>query len=166
MIWNFLYFVVKSRKSLNIINRKAFYDYTVEDTFEAGIRLTGAEVKSIRRGAVNLTGSHIDVTGSEAYVLGMNINPYPYARDPEYNPKRIRKLLLQRKEINRLIGILNQKGYTVVPLKMYLKGNLVKVQLGVCRGKKKYDKREALKRRQEEREVERVLKEQERQKLT
>ena len=141
-------------------NKKAFHDYFVDDTFEAGISLFGTEVKSVREGKVNLKDSYVSVKSGEAILLGMHISPYEKGNIFNKDPLRQRKLLLHRKEINKRIGLTQQQGYTLIPLEVYFKGSYVKVALGLCRGKKNYDKRDAIAERDAKRKIERVLKEQ------
>lgn len=141
-------------------NKKAFHDYFVDDTFEAGISLFGTEVKSVREGKVNLKDSYVSVKSGEAILLGMHISPYEKGNIFNKDPLRQRKLLLHRKEINKLTGLTQQQGYTLIPLEVYFKGSYVKVALGLCRGKKNYDKRDAIAERDAKRKIERVLKEQ------
>jgi SsrA-binding protein len=140
-------------------NRKARADFKVFETYEAGIVLTGAEIKSIRLKRVSLRGSFVKIVGGEAYVLNLKIDRYPYSGETDYSPKRTRKLLMGKREIARLAGLSSQKGVTIVPLKLYLRHNLAKLQIGVGRAKRKYDKRRALKEKDLERQVERELKE-------
>ncbi len=140
-------------------NKKAYHDYFVEDTYEAGIVLVGSEVKSIRQGAVNLRDSFAIVKNGEIWLIGAHISPYKMGSYFNVDPTRTRKLLLNRVEINKLIGKVQQKGFTLVPLKIYFKDSLVKIELGLCKGKELFDKRETLKRREEDRKMERILKE-------
>jgi SsrA-binding protein len=137
-------------------NRKARYDYHIEETFEAGIALKGSEVKSIRLGRANLQDSYAAVDGGELLLHHCHISPYEAASRDNANPLRPRKLLMRREELRRLIGKVEQKGLTLVPLSLYLKGRLVKVHLALARGKKDYDRREDIKRREADREVARV----------
>ncbi len=139
-------------------NRKAFHDYFLEEALEVGIVLTGTEIKSIREGAANLRDSFAKVVGGEVVLLNCHISPYSHGTSANHDPLRTRKLLLHRKEINRLIGLTQQKGLTLVPLKLYLKGRRVKVELGLMKGKKLHDKRESIKKKMAAREVGRVLK--------
>ncbi|HLR09443.1 MAG TPA: SsrA-binding protein SmpB [Bacillota bacterium] len=141
-------------------NRKASHDYFIENTIEAGIALRGTEIKSVRAGRVNLKDSHAIVDRGEVKLLNMHIAPYEQGNRFNHDPTRTRKLLLHRKEIDRLAGSVQRDGYTLVPLKVYIKNGYAKILLGLAKGKKKYDKREALKRRQMKREAERALKEQ------
>jgi SsrA-binding protein len=140
-------------------NRQARYLYEIIDTYEAGIQLTGTEVKSIRMGRVNLKDGYVLIRNGEAWLVNVNISPYQTTGAYfNHEPRRDRKLLLHKKEINKLIGLLEQKGLTLVPLKMYFKGEWVKVSLGLGRGKKLHDKRETIKRREDQREMARVMK--------
>ena len=140
-------------------NKKAFHDYFVEESMEAGIELTGTEVKSLRQGAVNLKDAWCSIVEGEMLLNGMHISPYEHGNIFNRDPMRVRRLLLHKKEILRLFGLMKQQGYTLIPLSLYFKGSLVKVQVGLCRGKKLYDKREDAARRDAKREVERALKE-------
>lgn len=140
-------------------NKKAFHDYFVDDTFEAGISLFGTEVKSIREGKINLKDSYVSVKSGEAILIGMHISPYEKGNIFNRDPLRPRKLLLHRREINKLIGLTQQQGYTLIPLEVYFKGSHVKVALGLCRGKKNYDKRDAMAERDAKRQIDRALKE-------
>ena len=139
-------------------NRKAFHDYFVEESFEAGISLVGTEVKALRQGGVNLKDAWCNVVDGEMYVNGMHISPYEKGNIFNRDPLRVRKLLLHKREIMRLFGIMKQQGYALIPLSVYFKGSRVKVQVGLCRGKKLYDKREEAARRDMKREAERALK--------
>lgn len=140
-------------------NRQARYLYEIIDTYEAGIQLTGTEVKSIRLGRVNLKDGYVFIRDGEAWLVNVHISPYQTTGAYfNHEPRRDRKLLLHKKEINKLIGLLEQKGLTLVPLKMYFKGEWVKVSLGLGRGKKLHDKRETIKRREDKREMARVMK--------
>ncbi len=140
-------------------NKKAFHEYFVEESLEAGIELVGTEVKSLRAGAVNLKDAWCSVVNGEMFVNGMHISPYEQGNIFNRDPLRVRRLLLHKKEINRLYGIVKQQGYSLIPLSLYFKGSRVKMQLGVCRGKKLYDKREDAARRDMKREAERAIKE-------
>ncbi len=143
-------------------NRKAFHDYAVEETHEAGIVLTGTEIKSVRAGRVNLRDSFATVREGEAWLHNVHISPYGPASRQNVDPDRARKLLLHRGEINRLMGRVQEKGLTMVPLRMYLKSNRAKVEIALVRGKHQYDKREAIAKRESDREIQRALKERER----
>ena len=140
-------------------NRKAWHDYTIEDSFEAGISLCGTEVKSIRGGNVNLKDSFCDVKSGELIVHGMHISPYEKGNVFNKDPLRKRKLLMHKSEIRKLAAAVSQEGYTIIPLSVYLKGSLVKIQIGLAKGKKLYDKREASAIRDAKREMDREIKE-------
>ena len=140
-------------------NKKAFHDYFVEESLEAGIELAGTEVKSLRQGAVNLKDAWCSIEEGEILVNGMHISPYDKGNIFNREPLRPRRLLLHKREILRLFGLMKQQGYTLIPLSLYFKGSLVKVQVGLCRGKKLYDKREDAARRDMKREADRALKE-------
>lgn len=139
-------------------NKKARHDFTIEETFEAGIVLQGTEIKSIRNGRINLKDSFARVNNGEVFLHNMHISPYEQGNIHNHEPTRARKLLLHRKQINQLIGQTQQKGYSLVPLKVYIKNGVAKVLIGLGRGKKKYDKREDLKRKQQKREIDRAIK--------
>lgn len=138
-------------------NRKARHDYLIEDTFEAGLVLTGSEIKAIRAGQVNLRDSYATIRDGEPWLINAHIAPYKQASYQNHEPRRDRKLLLHRREINRLTGKLQEKGLTLVPLQLYLKDSWAKVQLGLGRGKKSYDKRQTLRERDDRRQMARVL---------
>ncbi len=140
-------------------NKKAYHDYFVEDTYEAGIVLVGCEVKSIRLGAINLRDSFVIVKNGEVFMLGAHISPYKMGSYFNVEPRRTRKLLLNRAEINKLRGKVEQKGYTLVPLKVYFKDALVKVEIGLCKGKELHDKRQAIKEKENNRNLQRIQKE-------
>ena len=139
-------------------NKKAFHDYFIEDTYEAGIALAGTEVKSLRSGKCSIKESFIRVENGEVYIYGMHISPYEKGNIFNKDPLRIRKLLLHRHEVNKILGEVSQKGYTLVPLQVYLKGSLVKVQVGLGRGKKLYDKRDTIAKKDQRREAEKDFK--------
>ncbi|MED1203796.1 SsrA-binding protein SmpB [Heyndrickxia acidicola] len=139
-------------------NKKANHDYFIEETFEAGIVLQGTEIKSIRAGRVNLKDSFARIQKGEVFIYNMHVSPYEQGNRYNHDPLRTRKLLLHRKQINKLIGETKEQGYSLVPLKMYIKDGFAKVLLGLGRGKKKYDKREDLKKKEAKREIERVFK--------
>ncbi len=142
------------------VNRKAFHDYFIEEEYEAGVVLTGSEIKSIRAGRVNLRGAFVRVDNEEAWLLDAHISPYEQSGTHfNHEPTRPRKLLLHRREINRLMGRLDAKGLTLVPLDIHFKGRRAKVKLGLARGKKLFDKRDAVAERDASRQIERVLKE-------
>lgn len=140
-------------------NKKARHDYFVVDTLECGIELFGTEVKSIRLGKVNISDSYASVDNGEVFVKGMNISPYEQGNIFNRDPLRPKKLLLHKSEIRRLIGEVKQDGYSLIPLSVYLKGSRVKLALGVCKGKKLYDKRNDMKIRDAKRNMDRVFKE-------
>ena len=148
-------------KDIKIVaqNKKALHDYFVDAEYEAGIELFGTEVKSIRNGAVNLEDSYVSVKTGEAYLLGMHISPYEKGNIFNRDPLRSRRLLLHKREIHKLIGLTQQDGYTLIPLKLYFVGQYVKVLVGVCRGKKNYDKRDSIAERESKRRMERAFKE-------
>lgn len=140
-------------------NRKAFHDYFIDDRIEAGIILTGTEIKSIRNGRVNLKDSYASIDRGEVWLYQMHISPYEQGNRFNHDPLRTRKLLLNRNEINKLVGKIQLQGFTLIPTKVYLKRGLAKVELGVAQGKKNYDKRQALAEREGKRDIERALKE-------
>ncbi|MBQ7109346.1 MAG: SsrA-binding protein SmpB [Clostridia bacterium] len=140
-------------------NKKAYHDYFVEEELEAGIELVGTEVKSVRMGRVNLKDSYVSCKTGEAILVGMHISPYEQGSIFNHEPLRARRLLLHKKEINKLIGLTSQQGLTLIPLKLYFKGQRVKLALGICRGKKNYDKRAAAAERTAKRNIDRAIKE-------
>ena len=141
-------------------NKKAYHEYFVEEKYEAGISLFGTEVKSIRAGAVNLKDAYCSFKNGELYVLGMHISPYEKGNIFNREPLRERKLLMHRRELNKLFGVVSQKGLTLVPLSLYFSGKNVKVEVGLCRGKKLYDKRDVAADKAASREMDRRMKEQ------
>ena len=140
-------------------NRKAFHDYFIEDKFEAGIELAGTEVKSIRQGNVNLKDSFCAVKDGEMFLYGMHVSPYEQGNIFNKDPRRTRKLLLHKREIMKLHAKVQQDGYALIPLSLYFKDSRVKVELGLCKGKKTYDKREAIANRDAKREMDRAMRE-------
>ncbi|WNS75003.1 SsrA-binding protein SmpB [Bacillus sp. DTU_2020_1000418_1_SI_GHA_SEK_038] len=140
-------------------NKKAYHDFAIEETYEAGIVLQGTEIKSIRAGKVNLKDSYARIDKGEIFLIGMHISPYEQGNRYNHDPLRERKLLLHGKEISKLIGDTKEIGYSIVPLKLYLKNGFAKVLIGLAKGKKKYDKREDLKKKEAKREVERAFRE-------
>lgn len=134
-------------------NPTAFHNYTIDDKLEAGIVLSGTEIKSIRNGKANLKDSYAIIKNGEVYIVGMHISPYEQGNIFNKDPLRDRKLLLNKREINKLIGLTKQKGYSLVPLNIYFKGSLVKIELGVGKGKKLYDKREDIAKKDAERRI-------------
>jgi SsrA-binding protein len=140
-------------------NRKARHDYIIEDTFEAGMVLLGTEVKSLRLGHANLKDSYAKITNGEVFAHQIHISPYPFAYYDNHNPLRTRKLLLNNHEIKRLYGKVNEKGYALIPLNLYFKNGKVKLTLALAKGKRKFDKRESIRRRDEKRDLDRQRKE-------
>jgi SsrA-binding protein len=138
-------------------NRKAQHDFLIEDKFEAGVVLTGSEIKSIRGGQVNLRDSYALVRNGELWLINAHIAPYHQASYANHEPRRDRKLLMHRREINRLAGKLQEKGLTLVPLRLYLKNSRAKLELGLGRGKKMYDKRQAMREREDSRHIAREM---------
>jgi SsrA-binding protein len=139
-------------------NKKAFHDYFILEKFEAGVSLLGTEVKSIREGRINLKDSYANIRGGEAFLFNCHISPYTHGNRQNHEPTRTRKLLLQRKEIRKLIGKTQEKGLTLVPIRVYLKRGLIKIELGLARGKKLYDKRETERRKESDREARAAMK--------
>ena len=143
-------------------NQKAYHDYFIEEKFEAGIELAGTEVKSIRMGNVNLKDSFCLIKDGQLSVLGMHISPYEKGNIFNKDPRRPRRLLMHKREINRLYGLTKQQGYALIPLSAYFKKGRVKIQVGLCKGKKNYDKREDMARKAAARDIQRSLKERQR----
>ena len=139
-------------------NRKARHDYFVIETYEAGIELFGTEVKSLRAGGVNLKDSYCDIDGGELFALGVHISPYEQGNIFNKNPLRPKKLLMHKREIMKLTGLVSREGYTLVPLSLYFKGSRVKMALGLCKGKKLYDKRDTAAKRDADRTIEKAMK--------
>ena len=140
-------------------NRKAYFNYEILEKFEAGLILSGAEVKSIKGGRMNLTGSYVNFHNGEPYLIGASIAPYQPKNQPsDYDPSRSRKLLLNKKEIDYISGKTKQKGLTLIPLKVYNKGRRIKIEIGLARGKKQYDKREAISKRETARQIGQIIK--------
>ena len=139
-------------------NRKARHDYFVIETYEAGIELFGTEVKSLRAGNVNLKDSYCDIDGGEIFALGVHISPYEQGNIFNKNPLRPKKLLMHKREIMKLTGLVSREGYTLVPLSLYFKGSRVKMAVGLCKGKKLYDKRETAAKKDAQRDMERAVK--------
>jgi SsrA-binding protein len=151
--------VVRGADRLISTNRKAYHDYFVDETLEAGLVLVGSEIKSIRAGQVNLRDSYISLRNGEAWLIGAHIAGYTEASYQDHDPRRDRKLLLHRREITKWRSKVEQRGFTMVPLKLYLKNNRAKVEIALVRGKHTYDKREAIAQRDSERDLRRELKE-------
>ena len=149
-----------SKESIKLIanNKKAYHDYFIDDKWEAGIELFGTEVKSIRMGKCSIKEAFVKIDKGEVYVYGMHISPYEKGNIFNKDPLRVRKLLLHRHEINKIEGSLQEKGLTLVPLKVYFKNSLVKLEIGVARGKKLYDKRQDIAKKDQRREAEREFK--------
>ena len=149
------------QKSIKSIakNKKAGHDYFIDDSYEAGIELFGTEVKSIRAGQVNLKDSWCDIKNGEIFVNGMHISPYEKGNIFNRDPDRSRRLLMHRREINKLYGLVQQQGIALIPLEMYFSGSRVKVKIGLCKGKKLYDKRDDMAKKAAQRDIERSLKE-------
>ena len=141
-------------------NKKAFHDYEIKEQYEAGIVLTGTEIKSVRKGSVNLRDAYARIENGEAFVIGMHISPFEQGNRFNVDPTRTRKLLMHKKEIDKLYGLIKTKGLTLVPLDIHLRNGFAKLQLGLARGKKLYDKRATAAKRDAERMIERKLKEQ------
>jgi SsrA-binding protein len=139
-------------------NRKALHDFFVEEEFEAGISLTGDEVKSIKNGQANLKGAYLEISNSEAYIRDMDISKYKQSSNQKYESKRKRKILLHKKEIEKLELNLQKSGLTAIPLELYAKKGKIKIKIGVMKGKKFYDKREDLKKKDQKREIEKMIK--------
>jgi SsrA-binding protein len=148
----------KGHKKIVAVNRKARFDYFIEDEYEAGIVLKGTEVKALRLGKVNLKDSYARVQNGEVFVYQMHIGEYPFAYYDNHAPLRPRKLLLHKREIKRLYAKVNEKGHSLVPLKLYFKNGKAKLTIALAKGKRKYDKREAIKRRDEKRDLDRERK--------
>ena len=148
----------KNKERIAAQNKKAFHDYFIEDSYEAGIELFGTEVKSVRACAVNMKDSYCYVEKGELFCTGIHISAYEKGNVFNKDPLRVRKLLMHKKEIMRLYGLIGKEGYTLVPLKMYFKGPRVKVQVGLCKGKKNYDKRDTEAKKQANRDIERYTK--------
>ena len=140
-------------------NPTAYHNYNIEDKIEAGIVLSGTEIKSIRNGKVNLKDAYCIIKNGEAFVMGMHISPYEHGNIFNKDPLRTRKLLLNKKEINKLFGLIKQKGYSLVPISLYFKGSFVKVEIGIGKGKKLYDKREEIAKKEANLRIQKVLKE-------
>jgi SsrA-binding protein len=139
-------------------NRKAYHDYSIEETLEAGMSLVGTEVKSLREGKANLKDSYVLIKNMEALLLNCHISPYSHGNIMNHDPVRTRKLLLHKKEIVRLQGKIAQKGYTLLPLKIYFKDGRAKVEVGLAKGKREYEKRETIKTKEANREIEKAMK--------
>lgn len=139
-------------------NKKAYHEYFIEDKYEAGLELYGTEIKSIRMGKCSIKEAYIEINKGEAFIIGMNISPYEKGNIFNKDPMRVRKLLLHKQEINKLLGATSEKGYTIMPLQVYLKDSRAKIEIGLAKGKKLYDKREAIAKKDQRRELEREFK--------
>jgi len=139
-------------------NPVAYHNYTINDKLEAGIVFSGTEIKSIRAGKVNLKDAYVNIKNSEAYIYGMHISPYEHGNIFNKDPLRTRKLLLNKREINKLLGLITQKGMSLIPIKLYFKNSFVKLELGIGKGKKLYDKREDIAKKDAQRKIQRTLK--------
>lgn len=139
-------------------NPVAYHNYSINDTLEAGIVLTGTEIKSIRSGKINLKDTYVNIKNGEVFVYGMHISPYEHGNIFNKDPLRTRKLLLNKREINKLFGYISQKGLSLIPTKLYFKGNFVKLEIGIGKGKKLYDKREDMAKKDAEMKIQRTLK--------
>lgn len=148
----------KNENRTIVENRKARHDYFVEEVYEAGIELFGTEVKSVRAGTVNLKDSYCEIDGGEMFALGVHVSPYEQGNIFNRDPLRPKKLLLHKREIMKLTGLVSRDGYTLVPLSLYFKGSRVKMALGLCKGKKLYDKRDSAAKRDADRVIERAMK--------
>ena len=144
-------------KKIIATNPTARHNYTIEDTYEAGIVLTGTEIKSIKQGKVNLKDSYANIKNGEVFIYGMHVSPYEFGNIYNKDPLRTRKLLLNRREINKLTGLIKQKGLTLVPISLYFSGHFVKVELGVGKGKKLYDKRQDIAKKDAERRIQKAM---------
>lgn len=140
------------------LNRKAFHDYFVEETYEAGIELVGTEVKSLRQGTVNIKDSYCSIDEGELFVIGMHISPYEKGNIYNKDPLRKRKLLMHKKEIIKLFSLVSKQGYSLVPISLYFKNSKIKMSVGLCKGKKLYDKREDIAKRDAMRNIDRAMK--------
>ena len=148
----------KESTKLIVQNKKASHDYFILEKFEAGIQLSGTEVKSIRAGSVNLKDSYCEIDGGQMFALGVHISPYDHGNIFNRDPLRPKRLLMHKREIMKLTGLISRDGYTLVPLSLYFKGSYVKMAIGLCKGKKLYDKRDSIAKRDADRVIERTMK--------
>ncbi len=148
----------KSAIKIIALNRKARFDYSIEDEYEAGLVLKGTEVKSLRIGKANIKDAYARVLNGEVFVYQMHIGPYPFAYYENHDPLRVRKLLLHKQEIKRLYAKVNEKGHSLIPLKLYFSDSKAKLTIALAKGKRRYDKRDAIKRRDEQRDLDREIK--------
>ena len=151
--------MAKEPKKIIANNKKAFFDYFIEEKIEAGIELVGTEVKSLRMGKCSIKEAFVRIQDGEVYIYGMHISPYEKGNIFNKDPERVRRLLMHKKEIRKLQALVKQDGYTLIPLSVYFKDARVKVEIGACRGKKNYDKRDAIAKRDAQREMDRHMKE-------
>lgn len=151
--------MAKGKGKIVAQNKKAFHDYFIEETYEAGIVLQGTEIKSIRKGKANLKDSYARIEKGEVYLHNMHVSPYEQGNRYNHEPMRTRKLLLHKQQINKLIGETKETGYSLIPTKLYLKDGFAKVEIALAKGKKKYDKREDLKKKEAKRDIERAFRE-------
>lgn len=151
--------MAESGKKIIAMNKKARHDYFIEDTYEAGIELAGTEVKSIRQKGANLKDSFCKIINGEIFVCGMHISPYEKGNIFNKDPLRVRKLLMHKREIMKLLGLIQQQSYTLIPIRLYFSGSKVKIEVGLCKGKKLFDKRADMQHRDAKREMERAAKE-------
>lgn len=149
--------MAENGKKIIVVNKRARFDYEISETLEAGLVLQGTEVKSLRDGRVSLQDAYADVQNGEVFLLNAHINPYDYGNRFNHEPERPRKLLLHKREIKRLIGKTQEKGLTLIPTRMYFTHGKAKIELGLAKGKKQYDKRQELKRRSAQRDIERAI---------
>ncbi len=147
-----------TENTIKATNRKAFHDYYIDNTYEAGISLKGSEIKSIRSGQISIKEAYVKIDGQNAWLVNAHISPYDPASRENHDPKRNRRLLLHKKEIKRLYGRIQQKGETVIPLKVYLSNGRAKVEIAVAKGKKNYDKRQTIAKKDANRDIERAMK--------
>ncbi len=147
----------KDQRTISL-NRKAFHDYFVEESYEAGIELVGTEVKSLRQGAVNIKDSYCSIDEGELFVIGMHISPYEKGNIYNKDPLRKRKLLMHKKEIIKLFSLVSKQGYSLVPISLYFKNSKIKMSVGLCKGKKLYDKREDIAKKDAKRNIDRAMK--------
>lgn len=151
-------FIMSNNEKLIAKNPTAYHNYTIQNTIEAGIVLTGTEIKSIRNGKVNIKDTYINIKNGEVFIYGMHISPYEFGNIYNKDPLRTRKLLLNKNEINKLFGQIQTKGISLIPIKMYFKGNKVKLEIGIGKGKKLFDKREDIAKKDAEMKIKRALK--------
>ena len=149
-----------AKESMKLVanNKKAYHDYFIDEVLECGIVLSGTEIKSVRDGKVNLKESYAQIKNGEAWICGMHISPYEQGNIFNKDPMRVRRLLMHKREIMRLYGLIKQEGYSIIPISLYFKGSRVKMQIGLCKGKKLYDKRDSLAKKEAARDIDRAMK--------